>query len=76
MKLDLPLAQALTNLRGSPDFKVFVSALQDMSEAELQKSLSQTDLLFVGRAQGRAMILQEVLLAVSKAPETLVKLKP
>lgn len=75
MKLNDPkLVQALTNLRGSSDFRVFLEALKEDGSEEANRSL-KLEGAACHRAQGAALKVQEILKLNAEAPETLVKFK-
>ncbi len=75
MKLTDPkLAQALTNLRGSPDFRVYMEALKEDEREEATRSLKLEGAL-CHRAQGAALKLQELAKVFEDAPTALGKLK-
>jgi len=76
VKLNDKQAQAITNLRGNSNFRVFVEMLNTMIGEELHKGLSYTELLHVGRGQGRGVLLTELVEAIETAPDTLQRLKP
>lgn len=74
MKLnDLKFAQALTNLRGNSDFRVFMEALQEDTRVETTRSL-KLEGAPCHRAQGAALKLQEIVDAFAGAPEALGKI--
>ena len=76
MKLtDAKFVQALTNLRDSPDFRVFMEALKEDEREEANRSL-KLEGAQCHRAQGAALKLQEIAKCYADAPETLVKLQP
>lgn len=74
MKLTAPLAQALTNLRVSGDFKVFLQALVEDVNDETQRALS-TEGATCHRAQGAALKMQAIYKAFVEAPAALEKFK-
>lgn len=49
--------------------------LEKTELTEMKSALTQTELLFIGRGQGRAALVGELLKAISDAPGTLEKLK-
>ena len=74
MKLTPQLSQALTNLRGNADFKVFMEGLKEY-EADRQKACVDNDGLPLYRAQGAAKTLQSLQQWFADAPSTLEKFK-
>lgn len=74
MKLNPQLAQALTNLRGNADFKVFLEGVKEY-EVESQQACVTNDGLPLYRAQGATKALQFLQQMFAEAPVTLEKFK-
>jgi hypothetical protein len=70
---DHKLAQALTNLRGNSDFRVFMEALKEDARAETTRSL-KLEGAPCHRAQGAALKLLEIEEGFAAAPDALVKI--
>jgi hypothetical protein len=68
------LTQALTNLRGNSDFKVFVEAIQEDMLNAVKLSL-RSEGAPCHRAQGEALYCEAVLETIRTAPDTLIKFK-
>ncbi len=74
MKLTPEIAQALTNLRGNGDFKVFLEGAKEYESNEKQNCVDREGPnLF--RSQGAVKALQSLLSAFDNAPNALEKFK-
>lgn len=72
MKATREVTQALTNLRASTDFQVFLSWLLEDEVAETERCIAaEGTVLF--RAQGAARKLKDIREEYLKAPDTLKK---
>jgi len=74
VKLTPQLSQALTNLRGNADFKVFLEGLKEY-EADRKQACVENDGLPLYRAQGAVKTLQFLQQWFVDAPSTLEKFK-
>lgn len=74
MKLTKEAAQALTNLRGNPDFEKVLRWLADEREACRDRLEKAEDIRF-RQEQGKAQHLSALFSAVREAPTTTQKLK-
>lgn len=74
MKLTKELSEALTGLRESRNFKVFLDALMEDEKAETTRSLS-LDGPACHRAQGAVLKIREIADAYENAPAAFEKLK-
>ena len=74
LKLDKQTAQALTNLRGSPDFKQVLTWLEGHCEKFVDECCT-TDGSTLHRAQGKVFVVHGINEAFKAAPETTEKFK-
>lgn len=74
MKLEQKLALALTDLRATPAFRVFMEAMKEDERVETQRSL-QSEGATCHRAQGAVLKLQELQRLYADAPAMLEKFK-
>lgn len=74
MKLTNKTSQAITNLQGNPNFRIFVDGLTEYLTAVRDECCSAEGNT-VYRAQGKHIALREVLKAIEQAPDTLEKFK-
>lgn len=74
LKQDKEVAQALTNLRGNPDFQQVLKWLADSRES-VRDALEKTEDVQLAREQGKAQILGEFITAVREAPTITERLK-
>ena len=75
MKTSPDLAQALTNLRASTDFKTVLDFIVSERSIARDECESHTALMPLYKAQGRAAWLKDFLKMNEKAPEDLEKFK-
>jgi hypothetical protein len=74
LKLTKDAAQALTNLRGNPDFDKVLKWLAETRE-QCRDKLEKTEGPQLHREQGRSTLISEFFSAVREAPTTTDKLK-
>lgn len=74
MKLTDKAAQALTNLRGSPDFRVYLEWLQDHRTKFAEECCTLPPEKVV-RSQGRVEVVDGILKAYGEAPVVTEKFK-
>lgn len=74
MKVTPEVAQALSNLRGNPDFQTVLKWVRESGSKEQEKCVD-ADGLVLYRAQGSAKTLRDFSQAFDDAPDTLKKLK-
>lgn len=74
VKLTSKAAQALTNLRGSPDFGDFLKWVEEYRQKE-SGNCEEAEGVILHRAQGSTKALRRLIEAYAEAPETLEKLK-
>ena len=74
MQLTPNASQALTNLRVSGDFKVFMEWVAENESKEVDRALN-TDGTQCYRAQGGAKVLKELREAFENAPDVLQKFR-
>lgn len=75
LKTTPKVAQALTSLRGHPDFDAFLEWLREYESSEVDRCRKQTDIPLY-RAQGAAEALATILGTYGSAPTDLAKFKP